>query len=50
LYEVVNVIALAARKGRITEEKARAFLESFADVLIEIENPTSVRMSYPSGR
>jgi predicted nucleic acid-binding protein len=28
LCEVVNVTALAARKGRVTEEKARAFLES----------------------
>lgn len=35
LYEVVNVIGLAARKGRITEEKASAFLESLADLPIE---------------
>ncbi len=40
LYEVVNVVELAVRKGRITEEKADAFLESLADLPIEIENPT----------
>ena len=40
LYEVVNVVELAVRKGRITEEKATAFLESLADLPIEIENPT----------
>ena len=40
LYEVVNVAELAARKGRITEEKAGAFLESRADLPIEIEDPT----------
>ena len=39
LYEVVNVTELAVRKGRITSEKARAFLESLADLPIEIENP-----------
>jgi predicted nucleic acid-binding protein len=44
LYEVVNVIGLAVRKGRITEEKARAFLESLADLPIEIEDPTRTRM------
>jgi hypothetical protein len=31
LYEVVNVTELAVRKGRITEEKARTFLESLAE-------------------
>jgi predicted nucleic acid-binding protein len=40
LYEVVNVVELAVRKSRITEEKAGAFLESLADLPIEIENPT----------
>jgi predicted nucleic acid-binding protein len=44
LYEVVNVTELAVRKGRITEEKARAFLESLADLPIEIENPTTTQM------
>jgi predicted nucleic acid-binding protein len=44
LYEVVNVTALGVRKGRITDEKARAFLESFTDLPIEIENPTSIQM------
>ena len=40
LYEVVNVVEVAVRKGRITEEKAGAFLENLADLPIEIENPT----------
>jgi predicted nucleic acid-binding protein len=40
LYEVMNIAELAARKGRITEEKAGAFLESLADLPIEIENLT----------
>jgi predicted nucleic acid-binding protein len=50
LYEVVNVTELAVRKGRIAPEKAKAFLESLADLPIEIEHPsvpqmfTSVRM------
>jgi predicted nucleic acid-binding protein len=44
LYEVVNVTELAVRKGRITEEKARAFLESLADLPIEIENPTRTQI------
>jgi predicted nucleic acid-binding protein len=33
LYEVVNVVELAVRKSRITEEKAGAFLESLTDLL-----------------
>jgi predicted nucleic acid-binding protein len=49
LYEVVNVIELAVRKGRIMEEKALAFLESLADLPIEIENPTRTRCSFPFG-
>jgi predicted nucleic acid-binding protein len=44
LYEVVNVTGLAVRKGRITEEKASAFLDSLADLPIEIEDPTRTRM------
>jgi predicted nucleic acid-binding protein len=44
LYEVVNVTEPAVRKARITEEKARAFLESLADLPIEIENPTRAQM------
>ena len=40
LYEVINVAEVAVRKSRITEEKASAFLESLADLPIEIENPT----------
>ena len=44
LYEVVNVTGLAVRKGRITEEKAHAFLESLADPPIEIEHPTRRQM------
>jgi predicted nucleic acid-binding protein len=40
LYEVVNVVEVAVRKGRITEEKARPSLENLADLPIEIENPT----------
>jgi predicted nucleic acid-binding protein len=44
LYEVVNVTELAIRKGRITEEKARTFLGSLADLPIEIENPTRTQM------
>jgi predicted nucleic acid-binding protein len=39
LYEVVNVTELAVRKGRITSEKASAFLESLAELPIEIEDP-----------
>jgi predicted nucleic acid-binding protein len=44
LYEVVNVTGLAARRGRITEEKAAAFLQSLADLPIEIENPSRAQM------
>ena len=39
LYEVVNVVELASRKGRITEDKARGFLDSLGDLPIEIETP-----------
>lgn len=44
LYEVVNVAEIAVRKGRITEEKAAAFLESLADLPIEIESQTRAMM------
>jgi predicted nucleic acid-binding protein len=44
LYEVVNVTALAVRSGRVTEAKAHAFLESLADLPIEVENPTRIQM------
>jgi predicted nucleic acid-binding protein len=44
LYEVVNVTGLAVRKGRITEDKARAFLDSLADLPIEIEEATRARL------
>jgi predicted nucleic acid-binding protein len=44
LYEVVNVTGLAVRKGRITKDKARAFLDSLADLPIEIEDATRTRL------
>lgn len=44
LYEVVNVTQLAVRKGRITDEKAGAFLESVADLPIEVESPDLPQM------
>ncbi|MGH9445324.1 MAG: type II toxin-antitoxin system VapC family toxin, partial [Terriglobia bacterium] len=44
LYEVVNVVELATRKGRILEAKARGFLESLGDLPIEIENPARALM------
>jgi predicted nucleic acid-binding protein len=44
LYEVVNVTELAVRKGRITAEKANAFLESLADLPIAIEYPALPQM------
>jgi predicted nucleic acid-binding protein len=53
LYEVVNVTELAVRKGRITDQKVREFLESLADLPIEIENPTqaqNVRFGSRAGR
>jgi len=37
LYEVVNVVELAVRRGRIPKEKALAFLESLGDLPIEVE-------------
>jgi predicted nucleic acid-binding protein len=44
LYEVVNVTELAVRKGRITDEKTRDFLERLADLPVEIENPRRTQM------
>ena len=44
LYEVVNVIELAVRKGRISGEKAAAFPESLADLPIEVENPSRTQV------
>jgi predicted nucleic acid-binding protein len=44
LYEVVNVVELAVRKARIPEEKAVAFLESLADLPIEVENPSRTQV------
>lgn len=44
LYEASNVAGLAVRKGRITEDKATAFLESLGDLPIEIENPGRTQM------
>ena len=38
LYEVVNVIEMAVRKGRITKDKASAFIESLTDLPIEVED------------
>jgi predicted nucleic acid-binding protein len=38
LYEVVNVGEMAVRRGRITKDKASAFLESLADLPIEVED------------
>jgi predicted nucleic acid-binding protein len=40
LYEVVNVTEMAVRKGRIAKSKATAFLESLADLPIEVEDLT----------
>lgn len=38
LYEVVNVVELAVRKSRITKDKAFDFLESLAELPIEVED------------
>jgi predicted nucleic acid-binding protein len=38
LYEVVNVVELAVRKGRITKDKAFDFLQSLAELPIEVED------------
>ena len=44
LYEVVNVVELAVRKGRIPKEKALAFLEGLAGLPIEVENPSRTQV------
>jgi predicted nucleic acid-binding protein len=44
LYEVANVVELAIRKRRIPAEKALAFLESLADLPIEVENPSRAQV------
>jgi predicted nucleic acid-binding protein len=44
LYEMVNVVELAVRKGRIPKEKAVVFLESLGDLPIEVENPTRTQL------
>jgi predicted nucleic acid-binding protein len=44
LYKVMNVIAPAARKAHITERQAQDFLESLANLPIEIEHPTRTQM------
>ena len=41
LYETVNVVALAARKGRITLPHGTQFLESLNDLPIEVDYPSS---------
>lgn len=38
-YEVANVIELASRKGRISEQQAAEFLKTLADLPIDIETP-----------
>jgi predicted nucleic acid-binding protein len=44
LYELVKVVELAVRKGRIPRTKALAFLESLADLPIEVENPSRTQV------
>jgi predicted nucleic acid-binding protein len=44
LYEVVNVIGLATRKQRITEQEASSFLDNLADLPIDIEPPIRSRL------
>jgi hypothetical protein len=44
LYEVVNAIEFAVRKGRITAEKANGFPESLADLPVEMENLDMLQM------
>jgi predicted nucleic acid-binding protein len=38
------VVELAVRRGRIPGEKALAFLESLADLPIEVENPSPTQV------
>jgi predicted nucleic acid-binding protein len=44
LYEVANVVELTVRKGRIATETALAFLESLADLPIDVENPSRTQV------
>lgn len=44
LYEVANVVELAVRKGRIPAEKAVVFLDSLADLPIQVENPSRAQV------
>ncbi len=37
LYEIVNVVALASRKGRITQLQGTQFLHSLTDLPIEVD-------------
>lgn len=39
LYEILNVVALAARKGRITQVKGTQFLQSLTELPIEVDYP-----------
>jgi predicted nucleic acid-binding protein len=41
LYEVVNVVTLAARKRRITQLHATQFLQSLSDLPIEVDYPST---------
>src|SRR5260221_13240110 len=41
LYEIVNVVVLATRKGRITQPHATQFLESLTDLPIEVDYPST---------
>ena len=44
LDEVANAVELAVRKRRIPAEKALAFLESLADLPVEVENPSRTQV------
>ena len=44
LYEVANVIALAARRGRISGRLSTEFLQSLGDLPIEIEHASAVQI------
>jgi len=44
LYEVVSVTGLAVRKGRISEQKAKEFLNILAGMPIAIESPTQTQV------
>jgi predicted nucleic acid-binding protein len=44
LYEEANVVELAIRKRRTPAEKALVFLESLADLPIEVANPSRAQV------